>query len=1430
MSGIHLKSLIALTVAVAATTSARLAWAGDRNQIQAVVTSEQAGAAGTTTVRLRGSSTATFSVYRLDRPTRVVVDVSNAALTDAVRDPHERGMTWTPNTWAVSQVQASALDGDGAMVRLVVTLARPGRYDVKPDGKDLVVTVTPRDPRPAGASPADVAAARAEAEAARVGQAQAQAARQAAEAQAKQARSEADALRAAATTAQQDAERARVAAEQARAEVTRAQAEAARLQQQGQGAQRASGAERAKAQAQIDEARAIAARASKQAADAAAEAERTRAQATRASAQAEAARALAEQAQAAAREDRRVAVAERKGADAARVQAEAARADAARDRALATTAREQATQAQAEASAARAAAAADRVAAEAARKDAEAARQGAEQAHRQADKMMAEAKDKLARTDRDIAAARAAQQQAEATARAASEREAAARTAQDEAARVRAEAQTQAARARAAGQATTAEAKAERQRLEAEARAAEQRLRAAEDATRVALAQRKQAEAARTRADEATRRSEQVRTAAEEAAGRAQREVEQASQAVAAAEARRAAAEQGRASAEQAKVVAERAKAAAEHAATAARAQASSAEQAAATARAQATAAAAARAQEETAAAAARASARRAEELRAREEAAAKIASKTRTDSERAAAELARRMEAEASARATAQARTAAADAARRQAEQAEAGKVSAAELTRLRREAARLDDERARADQELQRRVAAVGKTQGELDKVEAARAAATSDLATLQAETAALRQTRAREEALLRDVAARRAREEAAARTAAADAKVAAAEAEAAKARRATAEAAAATEREHARRAEVEAETARTRRVAAEAAASAASARTAAATPAATAPVAAAPPAPRPRAPVAIRDVRFAEGGEAGPPEVTIDVGADARAELVAAGPGRVELVVDGADLPGTLERKLDVSRFGTAVRSVSSYRDRTTAGRVRVLVELATPATPRLERDGTTLRLKLGGATTASHARTRTQSLPPPVVGGFGATSAPITQKSIAQVMPGRKKVYRGPTLDLNFKEAPIHDLLRLLADVGKVNIVVPDDIQANVTVRMKQVPWDLALDVILASKGLWYRKEGRLYRVAPRKQLDTEDEAEAARRKAMVEAEAPEPEVMTLNYASSEELKSKLEPMLSPKGKIEVDPRTNSLIVNDVLAHRRRISALALQLDTQTPQISIEARIVEARSTFSREFGIQWGGRASASADGGNATGLIFPSSIGVAGGADDGDTNNTGTATPSDFAVNLPAAVGSGAGGALGLALGSVGGNFNINLRLSALEDSGTVRIISAPKITVLNNSEALINQGVSIPISVVSASGTQTQFVPADLSLTVKPYVSQRDCSIAMDLQVSKNEPDFVNTGARGDPTILRKEARTRILVADGETTVMGGIYTRNSGLNYSKVPFLGDLPVIGWFFKNRRESDSRTELLIFVTPKITNKAFLRCQ
>jgi type IV pilus assembly protein PilQ len=253
-----------------------------------------------------------------------------------------------------------------------------------------------------------------------------------------------------------------------------------------------------------------------------------------------------------------------------------------------------------------------------------------------------------------------------------------------------------------------------------------------------------------------------------------------------------------------------------------------------------------------------------------------------------------------------------------------------------------------------------------------------------------------------------------------------------------------------------------------------------------------------------------------------------------------------------------------------------------------------------------------------------------------------------------------------------------------------------------------------------------------------------------------------------------------------------------------------------------------------MGIQWGGNAFMDAAHGNPTGLSFPYNVGIGGGADDtaaplgglvpsARTGNPGSSSPN-FLVNMPVAAGQGTGSAIGLTLGSVAGAFNLNLRLSANESTGQIRILSSPRITTMDNIHANITQGVSIPVSVVSAMGAQTQFVDAKLDLGVKPHVTNEG-TITLDLSVTRNEPDFSNTGARGDPTILKKEAKTTMLVRDGDTAVIGGIYTRNSGMSHAKVPFFADIPVLGWFFRNRKENDDRTEFLVFITPRIVNRA-----
>jgi len=430
--------------------------------------------------------------------------------------------------------------------------------------------------------------------------------------------------------------------------------------------------------------------------------------------------------------------------------------------------------------------------------------------------------------------------------------------------------------------------------------------------------------------------------------------------------------------------------------------------------------------------------------------------------------------------------------------------------------------------------------------------------------------------------------------------------------------------------------------------------------------------------------------------------------------------------------------------------------------------------------------------------------------------------------QQRAYAGRRIDLDFKDADIHNILRLLSDVGNVNIVTSDNVQGRVTIRMRNVPWDQALDVILRAKGFGQVREGNLLRIAPAADLEKEREAEIARMKQIVMLKPLETRLIPLSYAQAQGILPKLQYTLSPRGKLTFDDRTNMVIARDIGGNLDLMERLIRNLDTQTPQVLIEARIVEARSNFSREVGIQWGGNFVASPGTGNATGLVFPNQIGIGGGATDGQAPTAGIllgqAANPNFLVNMPAATGTNAGGAIGLTLGSVSGSVNINLRLSAAESQGDIRIVSAPKITTLDNVQASIEQGVTIPFSQVSAAGVQTQFKDAKLNLTVKPHVTA-DGSVIMKVEVQRNEPDFANTGSNGQPTILMRQAKTEMLVKDGDTAVIGGIYTTRTGRSVAKVPWFGDIPILGALFRTKRDTAEREEVLVFITPRIINRA-----
>ena len=531
---------------------------------------------------------------------------------------------------------------------------------------------------------------------------------------------------------------------------------------------------------------------------------------------------------------------------------------------------------------------------------------------------------------------------------------------------------------------------------------------------------------------------------------------------------------------------------------------------------------------------------------------------------------------------------------------------------------------------------------------------------------------------------------------------------------------------------------------------------------------------------------------------------------------------LLLRNIELPSALESSVDTSNSLTAVSRVTAFNERSAAksnGKktVHIIANLRSEVPSRAYRDGDEIVWEFAAVPPPAPIAVDAAVKPLPVVAGFSSESTQLVRSAATAQSDNRK-------FSIDSRGADLLNVLRLISEVSGENIVAGDDVGGKITLRLRNVPWEQALDVALKTKGFGRVRQGNIIRVAPLEKLQKEKEAELARIKTEEQVQPTFVRIISVNYAKASAIADQVKQLLTKdRGKLSVDERTNSIIVEDLQEVLNKVEGLAHRLDTQTPQVLIESRIVEANTSYVRDIGIQWGGNTINSPATGNATGLQFPNTVGVAGGASGTTPVTGGTASIPNYAVNLPSPVGAGAGGALGFIFGNASNTAQLSLRLSALENNGTVRIVSAPKVTTLDNTKARISQGVDIPISVVSAAGTNTRFIPANLQLEVTPHVTQ-DGSVMMEIHASKNEPDFSRTGAQGDPTISKKEAETNVLVKDGDTTVIGGIYTRNTAVTYNEIPFLGKIPVLGWLFKHKHEEDTRAELLIFITPRIVNR------
>lgn len=433
-----------------------------------------------------------------------------------------------------------------------------------------------------------------------------------------------------------------------------------------------------------------------------------------------------------------------------------------------------------------------------------------------------------------------------------------------------------------------------------------------------------------------------------------------------------------------------------------------------------------------------------------------------------------------------------------------------------------------------------------------------------------------------------------------------------------------------------------------------------------------------------------------------------------------------------------------------------------------------------------------------------------------------KATAADRSGEKGSSGGERLfSMEFRDVEIRDVLRALGQEAGLNIIVGEEVTGKATLSFRQVTVDNALEAILRSRGLTSLRQGNIIWVVP-----AGDKVE----------EGMEIRTFSFNYATPKELTNALKPATSKAGSLIVDERTNMLIAKDFPRNLDRVTALLAKLDTITPQIMIEARIVETTKSFAQQLGIQWGGAYYRDAAHGTALPYRFPntaitSGTGKAAGP-SGIVGSSGTTTSSasgqigdNFAVNLPISIDPY--GAIGLTLGSIGNFFQLGVKLSAMEDSGMGKILSNPRIMTLNNGEAKISSGVKIPIQTVTTTTstpgapqtTGIQTIDAFLRLTVTPQVTS-DQRVLMKLETEKDEPDW-NRQVQGIPTIISRKANSTLMVMDGETIVIGGILQRSESDLEHGVPVLSKIPLLGRLFRSDLKNDSQTELLIFITPRI---------
>ena len=514
--------------------------------------------------------------------------------------------------------------------------------------------------------------------------------------------------------------------------------------------------------------------------------------------------------------------------------------------------------------------------------------------------------------------------------------------------------------------------------------------------------------------------------------------------------------------------------------------------------------------------------------------------------------------------------------------------------------------------------------------------------------------------------------------------------------------------------------------------------------------------------------------------------------------------QVVVDfvGTDLPKSLMRRFDASDFGTAVTGFDA---------------------PRSGNDARLLISAKGDYDQLAY-QTNDQYV------------VEIQPKAKVQAVQDERRQYTGEKMTMNFQDIDTRALLQLLADTSGQNIVVSDSVHGSVTLRLQNVPWDQALDIVLRTKGLDKRQDGNVIIVAPADEISAREKAELAARKDLQELEPLRSEYLQVNYAKAADMASLIKStgrsLLSPRGNVSVDARTNTLLLQDTADRLEDIRRLVSTLDIPVRQVRIESRLVIVNNDFQRELGAVLGftgvgknGNNGLVTTTGSAAGvdtIVSSALTNLAGGGGTSPvTVPTGSSASTRYNVNLPAASPAGS-----IALGILGSDYLLDLELSAAQTETRADVISSPSVITSNQKQATILQGTEIPYQESASSGaTSIQFKDAVLSLQVTPQITP-DNRIILDLDVKKDTVGtvVVASGGVNVPSIDTQEITTQVLVSDGQTLVLGGILQTNHRVDETKVPYLGDIPVLGNLFKTTTKTNDKDELLIFVTPKILHE------